>query len=165
MKVTKVILLFAALFSRVLNAAEYSGDVFLDVSVEFQRTQIPIAVNIKPNKITQGIQPEGTKIADINVSTRNASEHRLAVRFSESNEFQKTSVYGTSAMLRGLNEANQIPLKISDSSVDEIEIQGVKMMVSKTPVTSYNFPVVMAYSSEVFADTYTIYVEGAIYNP
>ncbi|AZV03708.1 hypothetical protein ELK40_00640 (plasmid) [Enterobacter sp. N18-03635] len=148
-------------------AASFSDNVYKEVTFEVKKAPVPITIAIIPMELIENDYPKGTKIADIKITTDNGSSQRLALRFSPTNSNQVTETSGSKTILKGKgkNFSHELPLQLVGDAVSYSSINGIDMIITETTTPSYTFSAMLAGEHKINAGTYTLSVEGAIYNP
>ncbi|EKS6735950.1 hypothetical protein OR233_004438 [Enterobacter asburiae] len=166
MKFTKILILAAVCFQA--NAANMSDTTEQSVTFEVKKPPVPLSLVIQPVELTEKRYENGTLIANAILSAKDGSAHKLALRFSPTNQTSQTQVTeasGTRTELIGENSKRTLPLYIDSNMLLDANVNDVQMLYTPNNVASYTFRVVLAGNHIIYADTYTLKMEGAIYNP
>lgn len=161
-KFTSLLLL---LLCQKVSAASFSDTVDDTIRFEVKKAPVELSLKITPAELTEKEYEDGKLVANATVSAKDGNAYHLAIRFSNTSSHQATEDSGTKTILTGESSGKPLPLYIKEDFLQSGEINGVQMSYVVKPTNSHTFDVVLAGRHIIYADTYLLRMEGAIYNP
>ncbi|PXW51505.1 hypothetical protein DFO55_11877 [Grimontella sp. AG753] len=166
----KLFLAFAgmAVLSTAQAAQSFSDQISETAEIVFNAPIVPLELSIAPvTGLSAGLIPASTKVADFSLISGNGNtNYNMGVRWnSASNQTVNTSD-STIAVVSGANPTHKAQFKLVMPNSQSITVGADSYLVSTAALqTALGQITTIAADQIIPADTYTVTLDAALYNP